>query len=113
MHDAMADRDAGRASASSRSQAPRGPHRRRRRPARLRRRSARSIRIVAVGAVARSRGRVPMPSIWPLISRSRLAVAVDREDLELDARRAGIDDEDRVHGVTPPAARVERRRASA
>ena len=57
---------------------------------------------------ARSRGRVPMPSIWPLIRRSSSARAIRREHLELDARRARIDDEDRIHAVTPPATRAVR-----
>ena len=43
---------------------------------------------------------------------------VDREDLELDARRAGIDDEDRVHGGHAAGSAVHagaahRRRATA
>ena len=38
---------------------------------------------------------------------------LDREDLEFHARRAGVDDEDRIHGVHAAGSAAMRRRASA
>ncbi len=43
----------------------------------------------------------------------RIAAVLDREDLELDARRAGIDDEDGIHGAHTAGTAAARRRASA
>ena len=60
-----------------------------------------------------NRGRVPIPSIWPLIRRLQRAGSLDAEYLELDARRACIDDEDRIHGSQASGNAAIRRRASA
>ena len=54
-------------------------------------------------SLATKRGAVPMPSICPL-SSSVSCSPRDVEDAELEARRAGIEDQDHVgHGVTPAA----------
>ena len=63
-----------------------------------------------------SRGRLPMPSICPLICRCSLPSPSTAKYLELDARGAGVDDEDRVHGdhaaaVGARCAAAHRRRA--
>ena len=49
----------------------------------------------------------------PFDQAAQPAVAVRREHLELDTRRAGIDDQDRVHGSHAAGKAVPRRRASA
>jgi hypothetical protein len=41
------------------------------------------------------------------------AIGIQREQLELDARGAGVDDEDRIHGDQAAALIARRRRASA
>jgi len=43
----------------------------------------------------------------------RIAFRLDREDLEFEARRASIHDEDRIHGGQAAGSTVARRRASA
>ena len=60
-------------------------------------RRTRSISCALSAASARSRGRVPMPSTCPLIRRRGSTPAIGAKDLELDAGRARIDDQDRVH----------------
>ena len=63
-------------------------------------------------SVARRRGWTPMPSIWPRTRRSS-APATAAKQLELEARRAGVDDEDRLHASDGRAPAAVRRRALA
>ena len=113
MDDAMADRDRDRGFCVSRSQAPTFCIAAGRSGT-----SSAPIGLVdqrrAVGPARRAgAGASPMPSIWPLIRRLSSLGARGPEHLELDARRAGIDDEDRVHGGHAAGSAAMRRRASA
>ena len=84
-------RPGGRSRRRGRAACPR-PRSSRRAPRRLR-------------SLATNRGAVSMPSIWPL-SMQRQLLAGDVEDAELEARRAGVEDQDDVgHGVTPRPCR--------
>ncbi len=49
----------------------------------------------------------------PLDQTFEVCGGLDREDLKFHARRAGVDDEDRVHGVYAAGSAAMRRRASA